>query len=159
MEKKKFWSVALIGLAVCIFSGCVSVKSDEQLITDRIQEFTYAYNSGDFEETLKSMDSKTRNTYHAVADVGSSLFSSWSGVSLDYSDLFALGVGVAQTDELMTIQIESINIEGEEAVAAAQMDYDLGSDYGTVSMKIEFELVKEKNDWYIKDLHELQEVN
>lgn len=157
MRKKKFRCAVLVGLAAYMFSGCAGFKSDEQLITERIQDFTEAYNSGDFEETLKSMDSKTRNTYQAAADIGGSLFAGWSGLSLDYGDLFALGVGTAQADELMTIQIESVSIEGEEAVAVTQMDYEVGFGYGTVSMKVEFELIKEKGDWYIKEMHDVQD--
>lgn len=38
-----------------------------------------------------------------------------------------------------------------------QMDYELRFGYGTTSMKVEFELVKEKGDWYIKDMNDVQE--
>lgn len=155
LRKKISTFVTLIVFGVCILSGCGNAKSDEQLITERIQDFTEAYNSGDFEETLKSMDSKTRNTYQAAASIGSSLLSDLAGINLEYSDLFALGVGTVEADQLITFQIENIDIEGEEAVTEAEMAYDLGTGRSKASVKVEFELVKEKGGWYIKDIHDM----
>lgn len=155
MGNKGLRFAALMLSGMCIFSGCGNAKSDEQLITERIQDFTEAYNSGDFEETLKSMDSKTRNTYQAAVSIGSSLLSDLAGINLDYSDLFAFGVGTVEAEQFITFQIENIDIEGKEAVAETEMAYDLGTDRSTASVKVEFELVKEKGGWYIKDIHDM----
>ena len=155
MGNKGLRFAALMLSGMCIFLGCGNAKSDEQLITERIQDFTEAYNSGDFEETLKSMDSKTRNTYQAAVSIGSSLLSDLAGINLDYSDLFAFGVGTVEAEQLITFQIENIDIEGKEAVAETEMAYDLGTDRSTASVKVEFELVKEKGGWYIKDIHDM----
>lgn len=155
MGKKGLRPAVLILSGICIFSGCGTAKSDEQLIRERIQDFTEAYNSGDFEEVLESMDAKTRNTYQAAASLGGSLLSGWTGINLEYGDLFALGVGTAGSDALITFQIENIDIADGEATAETQMNYELGAYQTAVSATVVIELVEEKGGWYIRDIHDL----
>ncbi len=124
-------------------------KSDEDLIRERIESFESDYNSGDFEAVLENFDARTRNALSAVFNmVGFSADIGNLGFSADYGDLFAIGTATAMGNGLH-FEIVSIEIVGDKATAHVILHDNTqasgGSEPGT------FELVKEDNDWFIRD--------
>lgn len=78
-------------------------KTDEDMITDRINAFATAYNEGDLDGVMATFDAKTRNTYEAAFKLmeGINFGGSMGGMSisgnLDFSALFGLSVGMLGT--------------------------------------------------------------
>lgn len=125
-------------------------KTDEQLIEERIDEFATAYNNGDYDGVLECLDTKTRNTYNAMMNVGGALLGGFGldmGISL--SDLFSLGVGFIAVDEVMAFDIHSIEV-GDNGTAV--VDVTIKSAVGGFSEKAYFTMKKEKDDWFIRNL-------
>ena len=76
-------------------SACTKFqKSDAELIEARINAFFDAYNDGDYEGILNSLDSRTRTVVKASFNIGSSVVGDLWGVHLDISDIFGLAMGV-----------------------------------------------------------------
>lgn len=148
---KKF--IALF-LAVLMISGCfISCKkedeapTDEELITERIETFLTAYNTGDMEAVLECLDAKTRNTFQAMLNLLGGLAGGAAEFDIDLADLFSLGVGITQGDfmglEIMDIKV----IDSSSAIATTSMRLT-----GAGVHTIYFEMVYENNGWYIHDM-------
>lgn len=139
--------VAVMSLSVLV--SCEAVMkildppTDEELITERIQEFVTAYNNGDMDTVLKCFDAKSRSTLLASID----LISAFSGGYIDVSALFSLGVNLTE-GEFMKLEISDIKVtDSKNATATATMELQGG---GTQSLT--FEMVFENEGWYIHDL-------
>lgn len=139
---------ALIGISVFLYDKMGIGKSDEELIKERVEKFTDAYNSGNFEEAVESMDAKTRNTAKAVMNIGEGLFGGYTGYNIQGSDLFTLGVAISGDDELLKIQLANLSVEGASAMATGVLSY------GAVQIEADFSFIKEGRDWYIKNIEE-----
>ncbi len=121
--------------------------TNEELITERIETFLTAYNTGDMETVLECLDAKTRNAFQAMLNLLGGLAGSAAGFNIDLSDLFSLGVSTTSGD-FMELEITDITvIDSANAFATATMDL---TDTGT--QIIYFEMVYENNGWYIHDM-------
>jgi len=135
----------IIGLlAAAYYSGFF--KSDEDKIEDRMNAFLDAYNAGDINSVLESLDAKTRNTYGAYMNVGNALIG-LSGFGLELSDMFALGVSLSDGETLSFENMEITMLSDKKASVSAIMCYQGYQD--TSSQNVEFILIKENKDWYI----------
>ena len=76
----------------------IIAKRNEALITERIETFLTAYNAGDMEAVLECLDAKSRNAFQATLNLLGGLAGAATGVGIDLSDLFSLGVSTAQGD-------------------------------------------------------------
>lgn len=120
------------------------LKSDEDLIRERIQAFEEAYNDGDMEAVLDCLEPSIKNAYSAMYGLAGGFASSKVGFDVAVSDLFAIGTGVAMEDGLH-IEIEEIEISEDRATVHVTLrsgSYEEGGG---------FKLVKENRDWYIRD--------
>lgn len=146
--KRRYRLVTLMLIFSFCIAGCTYLKSDEEMIADRVQTFEEAYNNGDWEKVLNCFDSKSRNTYEAMFSVGEMFGSSLIGFDISFSDFFALGMGLVGEDEQLAIEITDIVINDKKSAIV----------YGTVTFNYEnitseIKLVKEKNDWFIQDMN------
>ena len=122
------------------------LKTDEQKIEDRMNDFLKAYNSGDFNGALESFDSKTRNTYKSVMNIGNALIG-LTGFGVDVSDLFTLGVSLSEGDLLQFDELQITFLSDTKATVSTIMYYQGYQE--SYSKKVQFTLIKEDNDWYI----------
>lgn len=143
---KSFLVLFLVVSGIILYEKMGLGKNDRELIEDRIEEFTEAYNAGDYEEVLESLDKKTRNTYKAAMNLGESLFSGYTRYGISGGDLFALGVGTSGFEDLLEFQMDDLSIAGDEAWAEGTLNY------GEDKMKIKIFFVKEGRTWYIKEI-------
>ena len=124
-----------------------ALPTNEELITERIETFLTAYNTGDMDTVLECLDAKTRNAFQAMLNLIGGLAGFAAGFDIDLSDLFSLGVSTTQGD-FMGIEITNINvIDSSNAVATTTMDLT-----GAGVQTIYFEMVYENNGWYIHDM-------
>lgn len=150
-------AVALAVLMLLTAMTACARKSDEQLIRERIESFVVAFNAADFEALAECLDTRNRNTLQSVfsfADsVGGALFKNITGVGLDISlnDIFGLAMGYAGDVTLIEIDVNEISVESDKkATASVTMTSDIDPNpFENVEALI---LVKEKNDWFIKDI-------
>lgn len=116
-----------------------------------------AFNAADFEALAECLDTRNRNTLQSVfsfADsVGGALFKNITGVGLDISlnDIFGLAMGYAGDVTLIEIDVNEISVESDKkATASVTMTSDIDPNpFEVVEALI---LVKEKDDWFIKDI-------
>ncbi len=121
--------------------------TNEELITERIETFLTAYNTGDMEEVLECLDAKTRNTLQAMMNLLGGVVGGMAGFDIDLSDLFSLGVSTTQGD-FMKLEIKDINVtNNSRATATTVMNLT-----GAGTQTIYFEMVYEKDGWYIHDM-------
>ena len=127
-------------------TGCALFKSDKEKIEDRIESFISAYNSGDLGDALDCLDAKTKNAFKSSMALTEAL-SGMSGFSI--SDLFSIGIGISEGDTL-TVDIVDIEIEDERAMVDVIVSYK-DSAKELKEEKAFFTMVKEKQEWYIKN--------
>lgn len=152
MKKFKWISLALIiTLLFSFFAACEKDKQEpptnQELIEQRVELFLTSYNDGDFETVLSCFDVKSRNTLRALFNVLGGVTGSLTGISLDFSDLF--GLGVSTTDEdFMKLEIVSIGmIDSKNAIVSTKMNMP-----GAGTHTIYFEMVYENDGWYISNM-------
>lgn len=148
---KKILTVLIICL-MCFSSmvGCVTTKSDEELIELKINQFLKAYNSGDMDSVLECLDSKTRNTYESAMNIGNALIGK-SGFKIGISDLFGIAVGTISEEDILTISEINIAIKNEtEATVDVTLAYK--DNISDTKESAYFTMVKEDNEWFIKNL-------
>lgn len=122
-------------------------KTNEELIKERIETFLTAYNTGDMDTVLACLETKTRNTFQATLNLLGGLAGGLTGVDVDMSDLFSLGIATSDGD-FMELEITDINITDEtNATVTTQMDLA-----GTGTQTIYFVMVYENDGWYIQDM-------
>lgn len=151
IKHRRFFAViTMLFLCFSLLSACTSPKSDEELIESRINNFLKAYNSGDIDAVLDCLDAKTRNTYKAAMNIGNVLIGK-TGFGFDLSDLFGLGVGLMSEDDILTISDTTINMVDD---TKATVDVTLGykDKMSDMQEKAFFTMIKEDNDWFIKNL-------
>lgn len=147
MKKRLTCIFLTVFFAVCCLFGCG--KSDEELVRERIDTFVTTYNDGDFDGVLECFDAKTRKTLEATFNVMGGLIGGLTGFSFDLGDFFTLGIAMMDGD-VLAIEVSEVSINGEQAVATAQMGY---TDIGEESVEnVYITLIKEKGDWFIQDM-------
>ncbi len=147
---KKFLKIGIFLVVFClIFSSCSVLKSDEELIEDRISAFLSAYNAGDMDDVLKCMDAKTRNMYQGMMNIAQGL----GGIGFGVSDLFAVGVGTTSDGDLLSVDILDIQFQSEdEATVLTALTYR--DKYHEDSDRTVFTMIKEDGDWFIADMED-----
>ena len=149
MKKRVVCIFLTVFFSVCCLFGCG--KSDEELVRERIDTFVTAYNDGDFDGVLECFDTKTRKTLEATFNLMGGLIGGLTGFSFDLSDFFTLGIAMMDGD-VLAIEVSKVTINGEKAVASAQMGYE---DIGKESIEdVYITLVKEQDNWFIQDMQE-----
>lgn len=152
---KKFLALLLlIVMALGCFASCKEYDNEtkipptnEEFITERIETFLTAYNTGDMEAVLECLDTKTRNAFQAMVNLLGGLAGAAAGFDIDLSDLFSLGVSMTQGD-FMELEITAINvIDSSNAIATTVMNL-----VGAGTQTIYFEMVYENDGWYIHDM-------
>lgn len=144
--KKVVTFLLVIGMILVAAQLGGFLRNDEQQIEDRMNAFLQAYNSGDLSEVLESFDAKTRNTYKSAMNVGNALIGI-TGVEINITDLFTLGVALNEGQILRFDEMEITFLSDTKATVSTTMHYqDMQSAY---SQKIKFTLTKEDGDWYI----------
>ena len=120
-------------------------KSDDEKIVERLEAFETAYASGDLDGCLDCLDSKSRNALKGIGKISSAL---GYGVGDLFSGMFSLGV--ATQDEQVKIKVKKINYT-DKTHAKVTADIWTSEDhlYKEATSEETFEMVKEKNDWYM----------
>ncbi len=151
--KKFLLLILIIVMALGCFVSCKNYDenkappTNEELITERIETFLTAYNTGDMEAVLECLDAKTRNAFQAILNMLGGLAGSAAGFDIDLKDLFSLGVSTTQGD-FMELEITNINvIDSLSATATTIMKLT-----GAGTQTIYFEMVYENDGWYIHDM-------
>lgn len=137
--------VILICLVTALLCGC---KSDEQKIEDRLNQFLFAFNTGDMEAVLDCYDAKTRNANKAILGLGNNLLGD-SLLGMSFQGLFALSVGLMSEGELLRVEdvVVEIHSSGTRATVSATLYYE---DYSeSHNSQIQLTMIKENGDWYI----------
>ncbi len=147
--------LCVLGSVLCSCDLFAEKPSDEKLIQKRIDRFLHFFNAGDLEGVLSCMDSKTRKTYQSAINIGEGIAGMLGAGNISLSDLFGVSVGLSENDELLSVEIYSIEVEDDAAEVIVMMSYNqtvLGS---TVSHEENtlFEMKKEDDDWYIRDFN------
>ena len=144
--RKRIAVIILLFIIVAVVVTIVerSFKTDAELVRVRIDEFEKAYNGGDLEGVLSCMDRKNQNKYEGSIGILNGLIG-LSGLNIGLENLFGVGVGMSD-DDVMSIKIDKINIDGGTAVVNGKMTL-----YG-VTQSAAFDMVKENNNWYIKKI-------
>lgn len=143
----KYIKIFVVFTVVCLcftsFVACSKPKSDEELITARIDKFVKSYNSGDMDEVLECLDAKTQNAFKASMNIGNMLISK-TGYSVDISDLFGLSSGS------LTLTDRIINMESDtKATVYVTVRYE--DKYSNTQEEAFFTMVKEDDDWFINN--------
>lgn len=150
-------------LVICLttLTGCFDFRTDEEKITDRVNDFITAYNTGDMEEVIACFDATSRNMLEAMMGIGEGLFSEFAGVDISMSDMFALGVGFMSEDPLsmvindITITSDTtalVTIDATITISSEFVDQDVFESEGIPTEQSEtltLPMVKEDDDWYI----------
>lgn len=151
IKYRKILAVFMV-LLLCLsfLSACTSPKSDEELIESRINTFLKAYNSGDMDAVLECLDAKTKNTYKSAMNIGNALIGK-TGFDISLSDMFSIGVGILSDEDILSISNMAVSIIDDNN---ATVDVTLGyRDKMTDTLeKAVFTMIKEDNDWFIKNL-------
>lgn len=154
---KKTVRMISLGLAVCLLAtclcGCDTVESlfdrrtDEEKIRDRLDDFVMALNSGDADAALECLDSRSRNMYNAVFNIGQSIVGAFIGFDINVKDVFALAIGLNGGD-VFSMEIRELNItSGTTATVTLAATAQVAGQ--SESEVLRLDMVKEKNDWYI----------
>lgn len=143
--------VLVMAAMAAMLLGCDSLlKSDEEKIADRLQEFITACNSGDLDGALDCLDKSSRKTYGAVFNIGNGIFGGLTGFEIDVRDLMAVTMGMTGSD-FFTLQIQSISLTSKkEAVATVSLSFtnpQTGETQTEGNMRLP--MIKEGLDWYI----------
>lgn len=152
-SNQNFWFFIIIVIAVVGILAFLNFrKSDEELILDRIDEFVSFYNDGDLDGAIECMASKQRkkfkNEMKLIEGIGLGFGLGGFSVSgsLDLGSMFGLGVGLTDGD-FIKIEIVEIDIyDSKKANIYAYMTLM------NVEKPAKIQMVKEKNDWYIRDM-------
>ena len=139
--------LAVVLLMTLVSCGKIA-KSNEELIEERINTFVTAYNSGDMETVLSCFNKKTRNACQAMLNLVEGLVGKGTGLDIDLTDLFALGVSMAPGD-FMGLKIDEILVVEDEMRATAVTTMDM-VDEG--EQTIRFIMVYETDGWYIENM-------
>ncbi len=124
--------------------------TDEQLIEARIDDFAGAYNNGDYDGVLECLDTKTRNTFNAMMNVGEAILGGFGlDMGIGLSDLFSLGIGMIPDDEALTFAIHTIEVNDDNT---ATVNVNVKSAVGGFTEEGRFTMKKEDGDWYIRNL-------
>ena len=160
--KKKIKVMCIMLVSILIVSNataCGMLKSDEELITERVDMFVFSYNKGDIDNAIECLDAKSRKIINATLNIGEGLFSGLTGFDISVEDLFALGVGF-MTDDPLSMQILDIEFTSENTATVELgmtiKEVELGEEQ-SVDDAILY-MVKEKGDWYIDMSEELSEM-
>lgn len=151
--------VAVVLVTIIVFFGTLGMKNtdnggsqsstpptNEELIRERIETFLQAYNTGDFDGVLECLDAKTRNVFEAWLNILGGIAGSYTGIDVDLSDLFTLGISTSKGD-FMGLEINSISIsDNKNAVANTTMTMS------GQTMTIYFKMIYENGGWYINDM-------
>lgn len=147
MKLKKVICIFCIFLSF-MMTGCSSVKSNEDLIQDKLEKFCVSYNAGDLEPVLKCFDSETRRLYETAVKIGNGIASNEWGIEL--SDLFSLGSALSEDATIENLNITVINIDGQEA--SIEGDLYLGDG---VICQVEIAMVEENGDWFMQEINDV----
>ncbi len=151
--KRLLGLLLVIVMALGVFVSCKNndmpqvPPTNEELITERIETFLTAYNTGDMDKTLECLDAKTRNAFQAMLNLLGGIAGSAAGFDIKLSDLFSLGVNMVEGD-FMGLEIADINeINSSKAIATTIMNLT-----GMEIQTIYFEMIYENDGWYIHDM-------
>lgn len=154
---KRILTVSMV-LLLCFFSlfACSAPKSDEELIESKINQFLKAYNSGDMDAVLECLAARTKNQVSSAMKIAQAIGGAVPKVGgilgkISISDLFGVSVGMVSDDDILTISDTTINIVSD---TKATVDVVLGykDKLSDTQGKAFFTMVKEDNDWFIKNL-------
>ena len=145
-------TVFLIVATVCVSFAACAPKTDEEMIADRIREFQNAYNSGDMDALIETLEPTTKNAMKATVSILQSLLGGKLGVDISLSDLFSLGVYYMDDNGVIRFDIERIVIEESGTKAAAEVIMNYGQASSAQNVTAYFEFVKTNSGWFIKDV-------
>lgn len=153
-----FLLVAAVALGGYLAFFTNLLKTDEQMIQERIHAFSEDYNSGDAEVMMEHFDQSTRVVLESTIGLTESLLGEAAGFDISYSDMLGLSAALNEGD-MMEITIHSIDIQRDDyAVVSATMSMNANvmGYSASDSDEVQFEMVKEEagflnQDWYIKN--------
>lgn len=143
--------VLVFAAMLTLLMGCDRfVKSDEDLIRERLDALMEACNSGDLDAMLDCLDKSSRKTYSALFSIGNSLLGGLTGIDIDVRDVMAVILGFSPQD-FFEMQIESIDFDSEEtATVTVTVSFTDPQTGEKISQEgLELPMIKEKRDWYI----------
>ncbi|MGN1478202.1 MAG: hypothetical protein ACI4XH_00420 [Acutalibacteraceae bacterium] len=119
-------------------------KTDEDKIIERLEAFETAYATGDFDGCLECLDAKSRNALKGIGSLGSVF-----GVDSDaVKGMFSLGVAIE--DEQVKFKVKRIVfVDDSHAQVTADVRTSADAAYKESTSQVDFEMVKENNDWYM----------
>ncbi|MBQ7546278.1 MAG: hypothetical protein IJT41_04850 [Clostridia bacterium] len=147
-----FLVLTMVGGAVYYF---FFYKTDDEKIAARLSAFEKSYASGDMDGIMKCFDTKSRNAYKGIGTLGSMFGGKAGPFSFNFggdtiSSLFSLGVATLNLEIKITIQSISYT-DDQHAVVAAELWSSENYIEGENTEPIIFNMVKEKNEWYISE--------
>ena len=137
-----------------------SVKSDEDMIRDRIDQMVTDYNNGDIEAMMESLSPKTRTLMESTIGISESIMGGLIGFDLSFSDLFGLSVGLNAGD-MMNVEIQSIDIQNEDTALVSAVIYlnaSVGEYSSSETAPVTFVMEKDDagffagEDWFIQTI-------
>ena len=143
-------SFSLLSAFLCSCNLFSTPLSDEEMIENRIDQFLRCYNTGDLEGILKCLDVKTRKGIESAINISEGLAGMLGVGGISFSDLFGYGVGISESDELLGVEIYSMEIDEKSADVIVKMSYAL-TDNAKHEENALFEMRKENGDWFIHD--------
>lgn len=153
---KKVNVVILVCVILFTLTSCLSMKTDEELIADKVNDFIFAYNNGDMEGAIECFDTKSKKTINATMNIGESIFSGIVGFDISLDDLFSIGMGF-MADDPLSMGIKDIEITSD-STATVVLDVIFSDENLEVDESAEdvvLYMVKEKGNWYIDMKDEL----
>lgn len=150
----KAFATLLLVMSIIFSSGCNLFKSDEQLITERLDSFTASYNAGDIDGAIESFDTKTKTLAQSMLGIGNALLGGIIGFDLDLKDLFGLSAAFSGCDMLEISDMNNLTINSETATVDVTLTMNEPVNGTSVTQSATFHLVKENGDWFISNLTE-----
>jgi len=150
---------SLIVLCITLVSCKEDLRTDEEKINDRITEFVEMYNRGDAEGMFDCFEPRTRKKFRTIYKIAGNLFKliPYVGSVIDFSDIFSLSFTVTD-EEILKIRVkEIIPVDETNATVVAEIGYNfefMGYSDTDEILEVYITLIKEKEDWYLKDLTE-----
>lgn len=145
-------TIPLILVVMILLSGCSLFKSDEQKMKDQINRFITAYNSGDAEGMIDTLDSQSRQVAKASLGIADSLIGTLTGIGISVKDVFTLCINFSGDFDRLTItSFDDFQILASAATVTVSVVGEKSGEEETQTAI--FKMKQENDDWYITDFY------
>lgn len=126
---------------------------DTELIINRLQSFSSAYNEGDLSGVLDCMDALGDQTAGGIELVGT-VGEVFDVYIPDFFELFGLSMDLLSDEDVLTFYIWTIEVRADRALSVVTMTYSCYN--GLIEQGVDFYYLctKENGEWYISGMLE-----